>query len=210
MKLQVALDVQDIDVGMKLIEETKDYVDIFELGTGFMGMFGYPLVKTFRDAFPDITLLADVKIVDGGYGTSKRVFEYGANFSTVVGYADVPTLAGAVEAVKEAGPGHYVMADLMHVPDFSVHAQKLNDVGVDYVNIHVATDSGSDDAAFESVVSRVKDIDFQPKLSVAGGITIERLPIIEKYNFDLIIVGGAITRVDDPRAAAKAFKEAIS
>lgn len=210
MKLQLALDVQDIEVGLRLVEQTKDYVDIMELGTGFMGQFGYPLVKTFRDAFPDIVILADVKIVDGGYGTSKKVFDLGANISTVVGYADEPTVGGAVQAAKEAGPGHYAMADLMHVPDYSVHVQKLNDLGVDYVSAHIATDAGASDADFERVLERIAKVKFNAKLAIAGGITLARLPIVKKYEPDLIIVGGAITRADDPAAAAKAFKEAIS
>ena len=85
MKLQLALDLSDIDKGLEMVHKTKDYVDVFELGTGFMGACGYDLVKIFRAAFPDIQILADVKTVDGGYSTSKKMFDYGANFATVVG-----------------------------------------------------------------------------------------------------------------------------
>ncbi|MBS6510605.1 MAG: orotidine 5'-phosphate decarboxylase, partial [Clostridiales bacterium] len=77
MKLQLALDLYDIDKGLEMVHKTKDYVDVFELGTGFMGAHGYELVKIFRAAFPDIQLLADVKTVDGGYSTSKKMFDYG-------------------------------------------------------------------------------------------------------------------------------------
>ena len=45
MKLQLALDLQDIDKGLEMVHKTKDYVDVFELGTGFMGAHGYDLVK---------------------------------------------------------------------------------------------------------------------------------------------------------------------
>ena len=161
-----------------------------------------------RAQYPDIQILADVKIVDGGYGVSKKVFDFGANISTVVGYADGPTLAGAVKAAKEAGPGHYVMADLMHVPDYGVHQEKLNKVGVDYVSAHVATDADSLEN-FENVLQRITGAKFNAQLAVAGRITLARLPIVKKYNPDLIIVGSAITKAKDPKAAAKAFKEAI-
>lgn len=209
MQLQVALDIDSLDKARELIDQVKDYADIIELGTGFMGTYGYSLVETIRKEYPDIQILADVKIVDGGYGTSQKVFRLGANISTVVGYADEPTLAGAVKAAKEAGEGHYVMADLMHVPDYSAHKEKLDKVGVDYVSAHVATDSVGF-MKFEDVLARIASVKFKAKLAIAGGITLERLPIVKKYNPDLIIVGGAITRSEDPRAMAKAFKEAIS
>lgn len=209
MKLQVALDVDTLERARELIDQVKDYVDIVELGTAFMGTYGYRLVETIRKEYPNIQILADVKIVDGGYGISKKVFEYGANISTVVGYADEPTLAGAVRAAREAGEGHYVMADLMHVPDYTVHKEKLDQVGVDYVSAHVATDSVGF-MKFEDVLARIASVKFKAKLAIAGGITLERLPIVKKYDPDLIIVGGAITRAEDPAAMAKAFKEAIS
>lgn len=187
MKLQVALDVATLDEAKRLIDQVADYADIIELGTSFIGTYGYGLVRTIREAYPELSILADVKIVDGGYGISKKVFDLGANYSTVVGYADLPTLAGAVRAAKEAGAGHYIMADMMHVPDYAVHKEKK----------------------FEDVLARIARVRFHAKLAIAGGITLERLPIVEKYQPDLIIVGGAITRVDNPRAAAKAFHDAI-
>ena len=74
MKLQVALDVETLERAVELIEQVKDYADIIELGTGFMGTYGYRLVEEVRKLYPDIVILADVKIVDGGYGVSKKVF----------------------------------------------------------------------------------------------------------------------------------------
>ena len=96
----------------------------------------------------------------------------------------------------------------MHVPDYAVHKEKLDAAGVDYVSAHVATDAAGFQK-FEDVLARIARVRFHAKLAIAGGITLERLPIVEKYQPDLIIVGGAITRVDNPRAAAKAFHDAI-
>ncbi len=210
MKLQLALDLQDIDKGLEMVHKTKDYVDVFELGTGFMGAHGYDLVKIFRAAFPDIQLLADVKTVDGGYSTSKKMFDYGANFATVVGYGDMSTVAGAVQAAREAGPGHYAMADLMHIQDYSAHKDKLNKAGMDYVCAHIAVDSeGQEDhRSYEEVLSGIMATGFDAKVAVAGGLTLERIPLVKKYNVDMVIIGRAILNAEDPGAAAKAFKEA--
>ena len=48
MKLQVALDVETLERAVELIEQVKDYADIIELGTGFMGTYGYRLVEEVR------------------------------------------------------------------------------------------------------------------------------------------------------------------
>ncbi len=210
MKLQLALDLENIDAGLTMVHKTKDYVDVFELGTGFMGAQGYGLVKIFRAAFPDIQILADVKIVDGGYGTSRKMFAYGANFSTVVGYGDLSTVGGAVQAAREAGPGHFVMADLMHIPDYTVHKDKLNRAGVDYVCAHIAVDSEGQEGhrSYEEVLSGIMATGFDAKIAVAGGLTLDRIPLVKRFGADMVIIGRAISRAQDPAAAAKAFKEA--
>ena len=64
MKLQVALDVETLERARELIDQVKDYADIIELGTSFMGTYGYRLVETIRKEYPEIQILADVKIVD--------------------------------------------------------------------------------------------------------------------------------------------------
>ena len=49
---------------------------------------------------------------------------------------------------------------------------------------------------------------FNAKVAVAGGLTLDRIPLVKKYNVDMIIIGRAILNAEDPGAAAKAFKEA--
>jgi len=79
-----------------------------------------------------------------------------------------------------------------------------------YVSAHAATDREDNDENFEKVLQRLADTKLTAKLAVAGRITLARMPLVKKYNPDLIIVGSAITKAEDPRAAAKAFKEAMA
>ncbi|GAA3181518.1 orotidine 5'-phosphate decarboxylase / HUMPS family protein [Fructilactobacillus sanfranciscensis] len=64
MKIQLAIDLEDVDGAIKLIEKTKDSIDIFEYDTPLVINFGLEGLAKIRKQFPDITLLADLKIMD--------------------------------------------------------------------------------------------------------------------------------------------------
>ena len=64
MKLQLAIDLEDVQGAIALIEKTKDSIDIFEYGTPLVINFGLEGLQKIRETFPDITLLADLKIMD--------------------------------------------------------------------------------------------------------------------------------------------------
>ena len=98
----------------------------------------------------------------------------------------------------------------MHIQDYSAHKEKLNKAGMDYVCAHIAVDSeGKEDhRSYEEVLSGIMATGFDAKVAVAGGLTLERIPLVKKYNVDMVIIGRAILNAEDPGAAAKAFKEA--
>ena len=64
MKLQAALDTLTLEECLELLEETKGSIDIVEVGTPFVIEEGMVPVKAFKDKFPNIEVLADVKIMD--------------------------------------------------------------------------------------------------------------------------------------------------
>ena len=66
MKLQAALDTLTLEECLELLEETKGSIDIVEVGTPFVIEEGMIPVKVFKDKFPNIEVLADVKIMDAG------------------------------------------------------------------------------------------------------------------------------------------------
>ena len=52
MKLQLALDLFDLETALAVTKEARDYVDIIEIGTPFLMQYGLDAVRRFRDAFP--------------------------------------------------------------------------------------------------------------------------------------------------------------
>ena len=67
MKLQMALDLDDMQKALQMASSTRDFVDIIEIGTPLIVRFGVDAVKMMKDSFPEASVLADIKIADGGY-----------------------------------------------------------------------------------------------------------------------------------------------
>ncbi|MFP3360348.1 orotidine 5'-phosphate decarboxylase / HUMPS family protein, partial [Planococcus sp. SIMBA_143] len=72
MKLQSALDLVDIPRAIELVRELEEYIDVVEIGTPVVINEGLKAVKEVKAAFPDLTVLADLKIMDAaGYEVSQ-------------------------------------------------------------------------------------------------------------------------------------------
>lgn len=100
MKLQAALDTLSLEECIDLLEETKGSIDIAEVGTPFVIEEGMVSVKAFKKKFPDIEVLADVKIMDAGEYEADKCFEAGADICTVLGVSHNETIEGVVRSAK--------------------------------------------------------------------------------------------------------------
>ena len=68
--LQLAMDKaaeRSLEEALDILRETAEYVDIIEVGTSFVLRYGMAAVTQFKNHFPEKMILADMKIMDGGY-----------------------------------------------------------------------------------------------------------------------------------------------
>src|SRR6476620_1106282 len=103
MKLQLALDLVNIPEGISVVREVEAYVDVVEIGTPVVINEGLRAVKEMKEAFPKLTVLADLKIMDAGGYEVMKASEAGACIVTVLGATDDSTIKGAVEEAKKHG-----------------------------------------------------------------------------------------------------------
>ena len=47
------------------------------------------------------------------------------------------------------------------------------------------------------------------EISAAGGIKPESVPVLKENNVDIVVVGSAVTKAEDPRTAAAVFADLI-
>jgi 3-hexulose-6-phosphate synthase len=206
MKLQLALDLVDIKGAIEVVKEVGEYIDVVEIGTPVVINEGLRAVKEVKAAFPNLTVLADLKIMDAaGYEVSQAAAA-GADIITILATAEDESIKGAVAEAKKQGKE--ILVDMIAVKDLATRAKEVDDFGVDYICVHTGYDlQAVGKNSFEDL-SIIKSVVKNAKTAIAGGIKLETLPEAIKQNPDLIIVGG-ITSQDDKKATARKMYELI-
>lgn len=207
MKLQLALDLVDIQGALEVVEEVQDHIDIVEIGTPVVINEGLKAVKAIKDAFPALTVLADLKIMDAaGYEVSQAAAA-GADIITILGVSEDESIRGAVEEARKQGKE--ILVDMIAVKDIAARAKELDELGVDYICVHTGYDlQALGKNSFEDLAT-IKSVVKNAKTAVAGGIKLETLPEVISQQPDLVIVGGGITSQEDKKATAREMHELV-
>lgn len=200
MKLQLALDLVNIAQALELIKEVEGHIDIVEIGTPVINKEGLKAVEAVKAAFPNLEVLADVKIMDAaGYEVSNAAAA-GADIVTILAQAEDSSIKGAVEAAKKLGKK--ILVDMIAVKDIKTRAAELDKLGVDYICVHTGYDLQAEGKDSFEDLRTIKNVVKNAKTAIAGGIKFETLPEVIKAQPDLIIVGGGITSKEDKKAEA--------
>lgn len=207
MKLQLALDLVNIPEAIEVVKEVESYIDVVEIGTPVVINEGLRAVKEMKAAFPGLTVLADLKIMDAGGYEIMKASEAGADIITVLGATDDMTIKGAVEEAKKQGKE--ILVDMINVKNIEQRAKEIDALGVDYICVHTGYDlQAVGQNSFEDLQTIKKAVK-QAKTAVAGGIKLDTLPEVIKAGPDLVIVGGGITGQDDKKAVAAQMQQLI-
>lgn len=190
MKLQLALDDIDLGAARGLLDAAHNDVDILEFGTPFVLRNGLGIVSDYRAAFPDLALLADIKIMDGGEYLANLAFDAGADYVTVLGVARDETISGAVRAAQARS--RWVLADLIASPNPAARAAQLEALGVHGVCVHTGFEPGADGDQLQ-MLDAVRSVVTSTAVSVAGGVTAIKLPALLERGPDIVVVGSSVT-----------------
>ncbi len=207
MKLQLALDLVDIPGAIELVKEVEEYIDVVEIGTPVVINEGLKAVKEVKAAFPNLTVLADLKIMDAaGYEVSQAAAA-GADIITILGTAENESIKGAVEEAKKQGKE--ILVDMIAVKDIAARAKELDELGADYICVHTGYDLQAVGKNSFADLHTIKGVVKNAKTAIAGGIKLETLSEVIKEQPDLIIVGGGITSKEDKQSTAREMHELI-
>lgn len=208
MELQVALDCRDLEEALAVMEEIYPYVDIAELGTPLMYNEGCRAVREMKRVFSSVKVLADMKLLDGGYDIAKIAYEAGADIVTVAGVTNDSVIAKAVEAARESGGECFV--DLISVSDIVARAKETDALGADCIGVHTSHDTiqGGNQAPTEDL-TKIKEAVTNAKTSISGGIKADFIDEIVAFGPDVVIVGSGIMLAENKRETAKRIYEAI-
>ena len=210
MELQLALDFVEMERALDLIARTERSIDIFEAGTPLLLREGAGAVRKMRASRPGIRILADAKIVDGGYGEAKMLFDAGADLVTVLAVASTETLVAVQKAAEESGGT--VVADMIASADPAADLPRLSDAGIGVACVHRPADSGSWKAENSRLLEEVAGsarAGGRLRIMVAGGISLETVVSILPLSPQIVVVGGSIVNAKDPAQAADELRRAL-
>src|SRR5206468_8266026 len=101
-KVQVSLDVTSIDEALELAHQAMEAgVDWLEAGTPLILAEGMHGVRALRREFPDHPVVADLKVMDGGYLETEMMAKAGATHVVVMGRAHPATIKQVVQAGRD-------------------------------------------------------------------------------------------------------------
>jgi 3-hexulose-6-phosphate synthase len=203
MKLQLALDDIALPEALRLGERVRGFVDIIEIGTPLIIEEGMSPVRAFKAQFPDLEVLADVKIMDAGELEARTAFEAGADYVTVLAVTDLATVEACLKVAAQYG--RTVVADMICVADLPRRVAELERLGVTVLAVHTGVDQQARGRTPIDDLAELKAHSRSSTIFVAGGITLATLPRYLKLGADVGIVGGAIRHAPDPVAEARAF-----
>lgn len=125
----------------------------------------------------------------------------------MLGVTDDLTIAGCVEAARASGGK--IVVDMICVADLAARIRTVEELGVDYVSVHVGVDQQAAGWTPLDDLEIMHRTVTTAKVSVAGGINVESLSAYRALEPDIVIVGSGITHAADPVAAARGIHDAL-
>ena len=208
MRLQIAMDDGNTAHLLEVAEQIHDVIDIFEVGTPVIMLEGCHAVRAIKDAYPDMCVLADSKIMDGGALECRYLCEAGADIVTVLAVSDNATISEVIECAHAFG--REVLVDLMSVEDIPARSRELVELGADYVAVHTAFDvqklGRTPLGDLRELVSAINP----SRAAVAGGVKLATVADYVALGPGIVIAGAALYGAPDIRKAVIDMKGALA
>ncbi|MGI0151236.1 MAG: 3-hexulose-6-phosphate synthase, partial [Thermoplasmata archaeon] len=206
--LQVALDFENLPRALAAAREAVEGgADWVEAGTPLIKSEGLNAVRELKRAFPAARIVADMKIMDTGAFEVEIAAKAGADLVTVLGASDDETIADAVRGGEKYGCE--IVVDLLGVADPVGRTRGVAGLGAALVCWHVGIDQQmTGRTPFGPLAELVRSAPVP--VAVAGGLNSETIVEAVRAGAQVLIVGGALTKSPDIRAAARALRGAMA
>lgn len=198
MKIQLALDRLTKKECCQILDQTKDSIDIIEVGTGVIKEYGMSIVKEIKEKYSALTLLADMKTCDAGRSEALQAFRSGADIMTVMAFSANQTIMDTLSIAQEYEKR--VMIDLLGIQTRD-RVKELVYLGCDLFCIHLGKDMQQHKTLdINELLKLVDGLDVD--VAIAGGVDATMIQEIKQLPINIAIVGSAITSSENPKIAS--------
>jgi len=190
--VQISLDLTDLDEALTTAQIAVDAgVDWLEAGTPLIQAAGAPAVRALHERFPAHPIVADLKIMDGGYRETELMAKAGASFVVVMGRAHEATIRRVVDAGRDFGIK--VMGDNLAADDRVECARWMESLGVDFIVHHI----GFDERAMIKGLSPLDELDrvvqaVSIPVQAVGGLSIQQAIECPRRGAPLVVLGAPL------------------
>ncbi len=202
MKLQIAMDMTSIDQYWDVLDKVHDLVDIIEIGN--IGMYeGARLIPLTKEKYPDNEVLWDQK-VQFLYSNIPAI-DLGADYVSVDADANDDTFRSHLEYCHKKGCK--VVGDMITASAGSVQMLRLEGLGVDQISFHPNAHHDRYPVGDVMQLQIAQIVVEHTEISAYGGFTLDNVRPVLELRPQVICVGAAIWKAEDPRKVTLAFRE---
>jgi 3-hexulose-6-phosphate synthase len=190
--VQISLDLTSLADALEMADTAVSAgVDWLEAGTPLLLAEGVRAVEALRARFPDRPIVADLKIMDGGYLETELMAKAGASYVVVMGRAHEATARVTIEAARKYGI--QVMGDNLGAEDRVANAKWLESLGVDVVIHHI----GYDERRLLKNLSPMDELDdvvasVGVPVQAVGGLSIRQAIDCPRHGAPLVVLGAPL------------------
>jgi 3-dehydro-L-gulonate-6-phosphate decarboxylase len=204
-RLQLALDLLDLDKARQVADRASPHVDVIEVGTLLCLSEGMHAVRALRRDHPDKIIVADVRIVRAGKNIAQMAFDAGADWVSTVAEAPMAT----IEAALGVAQSHEGELQVELNENWTVdQAKTWFSMGIRHVIAHCTAEVESLGSGWSKqtidTLQTLAELGFT--VTAAGGIDFETLPSLALAPAHVFVVGRSITSAPDPCVAAERMK----
>ncbi len=205
MKLQLSFETPDLNKALDIAEQTQEFADVFEIGSLLLAHHGIEAVKQFRAHFPEMTLLADIKVVDRPKAFVEACIKAGANWITVLSGTSKSVIHRACSTAHDNNAK--IMLDLIDASSLGQSALEAKSLGVNALLFHKPIDQANE-LAFLDDWDMVAGNTELP-VYVSARITRQTIQDVFRVSPSGIVLSDAILEADNPREEAAFFSHII-
>lgn len=208
-KLQLALDLKNIEHALSIVEETKSHIDIIEVGTILAIEEGMRSVRLIRAIAQDHTLLADIRIIKAGGKLAEQAFNAGANSVSLMSDASEETFENVMKQKNIANNRNVIVEiNQTYTDEQLAYWRKLGITQIIYHRSSEVNDSEEEWNALDfEKIKKWHELGFE--VFVTGGIEIDDIKLFAGVPVYCFIVGRSITASDNPSETSKLYQEEI-
>jgi len=206
--VQISLDLTSIPEAIATAHlAIRAGVDWLEAGTPLIIAEGMNGVRALRQEFPTVPIVADLKIMDGGWLETQMMAKAGATHVVVMERAHPETIRVVVKAGRDFGLG--IMGDNLGADDMVASAKRLEDLGCGFVVHHIGFDERRGIVArggiCPSPLDRLREVVKAVGVPVqaVGGLSVEQAIRTPEYGAPLVVLGAPLTIDADAFKTAK-------